>query len=172
MGKFIKLTYMAMSLAFILYLIVPSPVFPPSLAGSFRSIEPADSETPLRRSYFTDFDRGEVMTHYAAEYGGFRLNYPPEESQTLIRDQARATYLEEIVHPFKGSLFVNGFKPSLAKDEINYKGVHYNEKITIKLVSSSRFVRVGVGVFTVFLLWVVAKSMVKGVSELFAVIKR
>lgn len=172
MRKLIKLIYIAASLAFVVYLIMPSPAFPPSLVGSFRSVEPADSETPLRRSYFTDFGRSEVMKHYNAEYGGLRLNYPPEESQTLIRDQARATYLEEIVQPLKGSLFVNGFKPSLAKDEINYKGVHYNEKITIKLISSSRLVRVSVGLASVLLLWLIIESMTKGIKELFVVIKR
>ncbi|MEK7188852.1 MAG: hypothetical protein AAB685_03305 [Patescibacteria group bacterium] len=110
----------------------------------------ADTETPYRRAYFTNFSREEVISHYQREFSkisfgiqlpALRLNYPPEDSQTLIRDQTRSTFLEEIVHPLRESLFINGFKPKFAKDEIWYKGVHYEQKITVKYVPSSLYIR-------------------------------
>lgn len=138
------------SILLLLYISFPNLSFPKPLSDSVQSGEMADTETPYRRAYFTNFSREEVISHYQREFSkiGFgiqlpslRLNYPPEDSQILIRDQTRSTFLEEIVHPFRESLFVNGFKPKFAKDDISYKGVHYEQKITVKYVPSSPYIR-------------------------------
>jgi len=141
------------------YTLLPAPDFPAPPPGSVQSMEEADIETPLKRAYFTNYTREQVVEHYKDQfrYRAFtlRLNYPPEEAQTLIRDQARATYLEELVHPLRESLFINGFVPYLAKDDIHYKGIHYEEKITIKYIPSSIFVRAPIAVISVLCLGLV-----------------
>ena len=153
------------SFALILYALLPTPNYPPPLPDSLQSAEPGDSEDFLRRSYFTNFSREEVMVHYQKDFSrsGFlgipfptyRLNYPPEEAQTFIRDQARSTFLEEIVHPFRESIFVNGFEPTEAKDNIFIGGRTWKQKITVKYVPSNTFVRVLFSLLTIGLIWVV-----------------
>jgi hypothetical protein len=142
---------------FLLYLGLPSPDFPSPPPGSVQSMEEADTETPSRRAYFTDLTREEVMAHYKNQFILkypylkpliAQLNYPPEEAQTLIRDQARSTFLEELVLPMRESVYVNGFEPKEAKDEVWSKGVHYRQKITIRYVYSSPGIRIAVGLAT------------------------
>ena len=127
------------------YLITPSSDFPDPPPGALRSDEPGDNETPLRRAYFTDLTRREVIEHYKKELSFLpvlRLNYPPEDAQTLIRDQTRSTYLEELLHPFRESLFVNGFEPKEDKDAIFIKGEYYDQKVTVRYIQSNVLVRV------------------------------
>src|SRR3990170_8023503 len=110
MKSVVKDVYIVCSLFFLIYLLLPNPDFPAELPDSIRSFEPADVETPLRRGYYTDLPREIVMNYYLQQvkhmspFGKYMptysLNYPPEEAQFLIRDQARSTFLEEIVHPF------------------------------------------------------------------------
>lgn len=134
------------------YLLLPTPPFPFKPPDSVQSLEDADTETPLRRAYFTNFTREEVIKFYERQMEKspflgipiptYRLNYPPEDAYSLVRDQTRSSFLEEIVHPFRESLFINGFRPSLAKDDIWYKGIHFEQKITVKYSPSSAIVRV------------------------------
>ena len=127
------------------YVVLPEPGFPAPPADALQSKEPADSESPLRRAYFTNFTREEVMSHYKKEFKwGLNLNYPPEESRTIIRDQTRSTFLEEIVHPLRESVFINGFEPKVEKDAINIEGLSWRQKIIVKLVPSNIFVRIAV----------------------------
>mgnify|MGYP000112008000 CR=1 FL=1 len=130
-------------LGLLVYVIPPSPEFPAPPPDALQSREPADNETPLRRAYFTNLTRGEVMTYYLKELKwGIRLNYPPEESKTLIRDQTRSTFLEEIVHPFRESVYINGFEPKEAKDAIVIGDKPWRQKIIVRYVPSSVWVRV------------------------------
>lgn len=107
--KLLALVVFLISLILLFYILPGSPEFPKPPADSVQSKEPADSESPFRRAYFTNLNREEVINHYKKEFNqGFgvytpRLNYPPEESATIIRDQTRSTYLEEIVHPLRES---------------------------------------------------------------------
>ena len=129
-------------LALLGYVVLPEPGFPAPPEDALRSKEPADSETPLRRAYFTNFTREEVMAHYKKEFRwGLTLNYPPEESRTLIRDQTRSTFLEEIVHPLRESIYINGFEPKDEKDAINIEGLPWRQKIIVRYVPSTIFVR-------------------------------
>lgn len=152
----VKAVLAASWLVLVVYLAQGSLAFPSPPPDAFQSQEPADSEAlHVRRAYFTNFTREEVIEHYKKqmEHPNFlfllqRLNYPPEDAQSLIRDQTRSTYLEELTYPLRESLYINGFEPKEAKDEIWYKGVHYSQKITIKYVSNefaARFV-VAVGI--------------------------
>jgi len=127
------------------YMLVPDTDFPTPPSGAFQSSEPGDSEDLAgRRAYFTNFTREEVVGHYQDQFSflpSLRLNYPPEEAQTIIRDLTRSTYLEEIAHPLRESIYINGFEPREPKDDIWYKGAHYEQKITVRYVQSSMFAR-------------------------------
>jgi len=138
------LIYLLLSVVSIYYISLPLTGFPEPLPGSVQSGEPADTESPFRRAYFTDMNREEIVEHYfeQVKYYKFKLNHPPEDAQSLIRDQTRSSYLEEISSPFRESVYVNGFIPSVAKDEIWYEDVHYEEKITVRYTSSSLLARV------------------------------
>src|SRR3990170_6202670 len=135
-------------LLFFLYLSLPNADFPQAPSDSLQSAEPADLETPFRRAYFTNFTREEVLTHYNKYFSVSyylnreiklpleRLNYPPEEAQTIIRDQTRSTFLEELVRPFRESLFINGFEPKDEKDAIFIEGRSWRQKIIVRLIPS------------------------------------
>ena len=150
--------YIIFSFLFLIYLAIPNINFPNQILDSRTSYEPADTETTLRKGYFTDFSRGEVLTHYKNEFVlnifGYKLkplelNYPPEEAQTLIRDQTRSTFLEELVFPFRESIYINGFEPKEDKDAIVVDGVRYRQKIIVKSVSSNVYVRFIIGIATI-----------------------
>lgn len=148
MKLLLKIFYLFVSAAFLVYLSLPAQGFPSPPPGAAQSDEPADTETPLRRAYFTDLNRQQIMAHYKAQFSNLftlSLNYPPEEAQTIIRDQTRSSYLEELVHPFRESVFVSGFIPKVRKDAIIIGGKEYYQKITVRYVPSSLVVRIVYG---------------------------
>jgi hypothetical protein len=135
--KFFLKIFGLIFLSFVIcYLLLPSPSFPPPPEGALRSIEPGDMESIYRRAYFTNFSRSEVLNYYGHLFGGYLLNYPPEESFTLIRDQTKSSWLQEFVHPLKESLYVNGFYPTKPTEQININGIHYTNKLTIRYMPS------------------------------------
>lgn len=181
MEIFLKKTFKRISLVigaiFLIYLLVPGPEFPAQPHDSVQSLEKADTETPLKRAYFTNYTRTEVLDYYQRQLmfsslfriplPTYRLNYPPEDAFLLIRDQTRSTFLEEIVHPFRESFFVNGFKPKYAKDDIWYRGVHYSQKITVKYVSSSVFLRMPIFLFGLLSLYFVGREFLHATKSLY-----
>ena len=56
------------SILLFVYIFPKSPEFPPQLPNSVQSFEPADVETPLRRGYYTNLSRQEVLEHYEKEF--------------------------------------------------------------------------------------------------------
>lgn len=155
-------------LIFLLYLAIPAPKFPSQPPDSVQSLESGDVETPSRRGYFTNYDRGEVLAHYenqmkievlGIELPHYRLNYPPEDAQWLIRDQTKSTFLEEIVHPFRESLFVNGFESDDPQYAVSYRGVQFRQHITVRYSSSNLFVRVLVFSSSFGLLFVILRLL-------------
>src|SRR3990167_2657438 len=173
----LQATFFLISLVFLLYLSLPSPEFPKPLNEAYQSREPADIETPLRRGYYTDYGRNEVLVHYQDQFRKstflglplptYRLNYPPEEAQTIIRDQARSTFLEEIVHPFRESIFVNGFEPKDPKDAIFISERHWRQKIIVRFVPSSPVIRLAVAIPTLFLLFVIFRNWQGSARKIF-----
>ncbi len=162
--KLFVLLYIGFSIGFLVYLVLPAPDFPLPPHDAVQSSEDADVETTLRRAYFTNYTREQVMDHYKRQFNTLPtldLNYPPEDAQTLIRDQTRSTFLEELVHPFRESIYVNGFKPSQAKDDIWYKGQHFEEKITISHVPGNMPIRIVVSILTLASLWLVITQYAK-----------
>ncbi len=155
----LRLFFAGVIAASAVYLVLPSPGFPPPPAGSLVSNEPADTETIYRQAYYSNLSRSEVMKYYADIFRSpfqFVLNHPPEDAGTLIRDQTRSSFLEEIVHPGKEVLYVNGYTPTKPEDKIVRNGQTYTSKIVIHLVPSTIATRLTVLLLTaiaIFLLW-------------------
>lgn len=171
--KILKVLFVSVCLVFLAYLALPNPDFPVPPPDSIQSKEPADTETPLRRAYFTNYSREQVLSWYKTQFDHSRflnlelptylLNHPPEDAQTIIRDQTRTSYLEEVVHPFRESVYINGFEPGAnSKDAIFIEGRSWKEKIIIRYVPSSIIVRIlvlgGIIFFTVVLFEAFKKS--------------
>jgi hypothetical protein len=169
MNRVIAILFISISVALFLYVNPASPEFPKAPVGSVQSFEPADVESPLRRGYYTNLNRQEVISHYEKEFNrGFayapRLNYPPEEAPAIIRDQTKSSYLEEIVHPLRESIYINGFTPKEEQYAQYYEGVRYNQKIIIRYVPSNQWLRLLVIIgstffgYMLFLEYINAKS--------------
>jgi hypothetical protein len=175
----VKTVYFLLSLLLILYVAQPNVEFPMPPPDSVQSLEPGDTETPLRRAYFTNFTREEVMEYYLHQFSSYkvlglgfptyRLNYPPEEAVEYIRDQTRSTFLEEIVHPLRESFYVNGFEPTEAKDAILIGGVSWRQKITVKLISSKVTARLLVSILIVLATPVIFTEWLKLIKKLILV---
>lgn len=144
------------NLLFVAYLLAPVPELPP-LTDSVRSDLPGDTvQLQNVSAYFTNLSRTEVMTFYRANYNApFRkfLNHPPEKARDLIVDTIQTYYLEEIIFPFKQSVFVNGYdwqndvftKPEKRiANKLIFKDVEYQSKITLKVYPTTIAQRLGV----------------------------
>jgi hypothetical protein len=148
MTKLTKLVILFVLILLLIYVSPKSPDFPKPPIDSVQSGEPADIETLLRRGYYTNLSRVEVINHYKKEFNnGFnvytpRLNYPPEDAPLLIRDQTKSTFLEEIVHPLRESIYINGFEPKTEEYAQYYKGIRYNQKIIVRYVPSPVWIRI------------------------------
>jgi len=157
MKTFLRIIIVLIYFSIFVYVILPTPTFPNPPPDSLQSKEPGDVEDlSLRRAYYTNLSREEVMQHYQSEFKGYRLNYPPEEAVVIIRDQTKSTFLEEIVHPFRESFYINGFEPKSAEYAIVKDGRPWRQKITVKYVQSSMalrgFVIILIGTVSLFLL--------------------
>lgn len=176
MKKITKILFMIMTMALLFYLALPNLKFPSPPDDSLQSDEPADTESNLRRAYFTNLTREEVMLHYEGQFTKstlfnltlptYRLNYPPEEAKMLIRDQTRSTFLEEIVHPFRESVFVNGFEPKDPKDAILIGGRDWRQKIIIRYVPSNILVRLILGITALVLVVLVYRGWYRTVVDI------
>jgi hypothetical protein len=176
MKKLLLIIPILLSLIFLFYLALPNPSFPLPPEDTLQSDEPADTETPLRRAYFTNLSRDEAVSHYQKQFEQavifniplptYRLNYPPEEAGTIIRDQTRSTFLEEIVHPFRESIYVNGFEPKEVKDAIFIGERPWKQKIIIRYVPSNIYVRLGVAVMTIIMTLFLSKEWFLTVKNL------
>ena len=117
-----KKIWLGLGFFFTLYLLLPEPKLPPpGLPDSLKSTLPGDTvQLPRISGYFTDRSRNDVVSFYKDYFSKspflnfplltIRLNHPPEYAKQVIRGTTRSYYLEELVHPFKGSLFINGFE--------------------------------------------------------------
>jgi len=175
MKTLVKIIWILFLVIFLVYLFLPNPEFPTHLPDALQSREPADTETTMRRAYFTNLDREEVMTHYVKAFRvksflsflvpTYRLNYPPEESASLIRDQTRSTFLEEITHPFRESIYINGFEPKEDKDRIFIEEKEWRQKIIVRYVPSNVRVRAVVGLLAFLLASILLKEWAFSISK-------
>ena len=118
----LKKIWLGLGFLFTFYLFLPGPKLPPpDLPDSLKSTLPGDTiQLPRISGYFTDKNRSDVIDFYKNYFSKssflnfplltIRLNHPPEHAKQVIRDTTRSYYLEELVHPFRESLFINGFE--------------------------------------------------------------
>jgi len=146
-----RILFIVFGIALLVYLALPGPAFPSTLWDFKPSDEPSDMESSLRRGYFTEITRDQLMSHYVREFKwGVKLNYPPEDAQTLIRDQTKSNFLEEIVHPMRESIYINGYKP-----------VGGDFKVIVKYVPSNVAVRILIGLATLGVAWLLISEWTK-----------
>lgn len=177
MRTILKLGFFIFSGILVFYLLLPNPSFPEPPPDALQSNEPADTETTLRRAYFTNFTREEVLVHYKNQLQKsaflgvplptYRLNYPPEEAKTIIRDQTRSTFLEEIVHPLRESVFINGFEPKDAKDTIFINDKYWRQKIIVRFIPSSVVIRISVILVSLILATILFRNWMDSIKKLF-----
>jgi len=176
----------------LVYVSLPTPEVVP-LVDATRSDEPGDTwQNPEQSAYFTQLDRASALGFYqdtfSLEIFGFklpsyRLNYRPEDTPTYVRAHIDSYFLEEIVHPFRESLFINGWTPQLsptlahlspearAKQTIIFKDVEYLSKITLRPYFSSVWVRIFVWTAIFPLAWLTLVSFITAIRHFFSSIK-
>lgn len=174
----IKYIFGTFSLLFLIYLLLPGPVYVeefPALPSSLKSKEPGDTyQNPNTVAYFSDYFRADVIPFYLEEFRKkfrylglslpfIRLNHPPQYAQGVIRPHIQSYYLEEFVLPLRESLFVSGWEPfdELGRKRFGYshgiivEGRPFKTKVTLKYYTSPLWVRIlvwsGMMIFTVCL---------------------
>ncbi len=121
MNKFLKTIFTVVFLVGTFYLCLPTPKNFPAIPGSVKSIEPGDTIQMANVSaYYTDMSRKDVVNFYKNYFSHspflgiplitYKLNHPPERIREVLRDTQQSTFVEEIVHPLKDSVFINGFE--------------------------------------------------------------
>lgn len=133
------------------YLLLPSPKNFPPLPNSFKSIEPGDTwQIANVSAYYTDLPRQEVINYYYNYFSRspflqiplitYKLNHPPERIKEILRDTQFTTFVEEIVHPLRESVFISGFEwnndpftapERRAKNILIVNGKTYQFKVTL-----------------------------------------
>ncbi len=115
-------------------------------------------------------DRSQVLAWYEKQINhsnflGIRmptllLNFPPEEAQTLIRDQTGSTYLQQFVHPFRESWYVNGSETPAGslKPHFFVEGKYWNEKIIIRYIPTNIWIREGIFIATAIVMVIIYKA--------------
>ncbi|PIV01258.1 hypothetical protein COS54_01190 [Candidatus Shapirobacteria bacterium CG03_land_8_20_14_0_80_39_12] len=103
------------------YLLLPVPKNFPDLPGAVKSTEPGDTVQIANVSaYYTDMPRKDVVRFYQDYFSRspflgiplitYKLNHPPERIREVLRDTQQSTYVEELIHPLRESVFINGFE--------------------------------------------------------------
>ena len=155
-------------LVFLVYLLLPSPRIQP-LPNSLKSQEPGDTwQVAGAAGYYTDMKRADVLNFYQQTFSlfflnfpflGYRLNNPPEYAKQVIRNEITVSYFEEIVHPFRETLMVSGFEPSvyykdrpskIAQTAIFVGDENYFSKVTIRYLPTPIWKRLLLFVFFLF----------------------
>lgn len=177
MKKLFLILATAIYLLGLVYLLLPSPTTP-SIPNSFKSDEPGDTvQHPDQPAFYTDDSRAEVLAYLEDQFSlnlmgnkipAYRLNYRPEDSTQYVRELLMSYYLEEIVHPLRESLFVNGWNPRLSpisaplfNDQYDRwamirDGKEYQSKVTLRVYYSPVWARLVIwtSIFPLaFLLW-------------------
>lgn len=121
MAKLAKIIFLIVTFLGTFYLILPAPRDFPYLPNSVKSTEPGDTvQIPGVSAYYTDAPRKEVVDFYFNYFSHspflgiplitYKLNHPPERIREVLRETQQSTYVEEIVHPLRESVFVSGFE--------------------------------------------------------------
>ncbi len=145
----------------VIYLLLPSPEISP-LPNSFKSTEPGDTgQIPgVVAAYYTNLSREEIVDFYQKSLARssflslplvtLRLNHPPEYAREIVIETLHSDFFEEVVHPLRESVFINGWTPKEDKEyqrkakplyEFDREGKSYQTKVTLYLVPSQPSMR-------------------------------
>lgn len=177
--------FLILWLVFGLYLFLPSPTIP-DLPNSIKSVEDGDTkQVPGVSAYYNNYSREQVLAFYKSVFSHsalanvplptYSLNHPPIYAKQRIRQEIKVWYFEELVHPFRESLYVAGWTPALAEASLGikysplyldqYDGNIYYQKTTIRIVPTSLLHRLVIYVLTTALLfgfyWLIKQLMSK-----------
>jgi len=173
MNKISKLVFTLVFLLGTFYLLLPAPKDFPQLPGSLKSTEPGDTVQIVNVSaYYTDLSRKEVLDFYTNYFSRspflkiplitYRLNHPPERIREVLRATQKSTYVEEVVHPLKESVFINGYEwnndpfiaPEMrAENILVVNGKTYQFKITLYYQESKIWQRLLVFYSSLLIIW-------------------
>ncbi|MBU1129933.1 hypothetical protein KKE45_01275 [Patescibacteria group bacterium] len=116
MSKTIKIfLFSIFNLLAFYYLLIPTPKIL-DLPNSLKSIEPGDTvQIPNVKAFYNNQERQEIMKFYVDTYQkkhplSTKINHRPEKAKEIIKDTIQTYYFEEIIIPFKESLYINGFE--------------------------------------------------------------
>jgi hypothetical protein len=187
MTRITKIIFILLIVVGTFYLVLPSPVDFPLLPGSIKSTEPGDTVQIANVSaYYTDMPRNEVVDFYFNYFSKspfrniplitYKVNHPPERIREVLRDTQQSTFVEEIIHPFKDSVFVNGFEwdndpftsPNRRiKNILIVNGKTYQFKITLYYQASNVFIRLLIFYLTIFSAYLIYKETQKILKKYF-----
>lgn len=176
-----KILILVVYLLGIFYLVLPGPVIP-NLEPALKSVEPGDTtQMPGIWAYYTNLSRQEAVSYYKKAFSRssflniplptYILNHPPEYVRETIRDTQQSNFYEEIVQPFRESLFVSGWVPKEDKvylaqslkpiTKFIVDGQDYDAKITLNYVRSPIWARILVWTGIIFAFILVFKAFRK-----------
>lgn len=157
-----KFAFLFVLISGTLYLLLPAPKNFPPPPGGVKSIEPGDTTQIANVSaYYTDISRKDILDYYQKYFSKstflgiplitYRLNHPPERIREVLRNTQQSTYVEEIIHPLRESVFINGFEwnndpftpaKSRAQNILIVNGKTYQFKVTIFYQESKTWSRI------------------------------
>lgn len=179
----VKFLFGLLSFVFLVYLLWPGPThiedFPPLTNAAKSTLSGDTVEVPNIVGFFSNNYRGFVLDFYSHAYQNLtklpfppiKLNYPPEQAFTYIKDQTHSTLLEERVYPLRNSLFINGLEPFYEDGSAKYwgatkfgeGGVLYETKTTLRFYPSPIWARIiiwlGITTTAIFL-WILGRKII------------
>lgn len=179
----INLVFVIFALLLLSYLLLPGPTsiedFPTLPNSSKSTLEGDTIQLPNVVAYFSNNYRDFATQLYYQGYKNqhlipfppLRLNYPPEFAYIAIKDQTHSTYLEEMVYPLRGSLFVNGLEPFDRNGQPRYEGavkfdnegVINNTKVTLRFYPAPVWARLTVWlgiILSIALIWKLGRKII------------
>jgi len=174
------------------YLCLPAPKNFPDLPNSLRSTEPGDTiQIPGVSAYYTDTSRKEVVDFYFKYFSRspfwgiplitYKVNHPPERIREVLRETQQSTYVEEIIHPFRESVFVSGFEwendpftppKSRIKNILLVDGKVYKFKVTLFYQESKLWPRLLIFYLSLFLFYLILEEYSKILTKTFSIFKK
>jgi len=174
------------------YLCLPAPKKFPDLPNSLRSTEPGDTiQIPGVSAYYTDTSRREVVDFYFKYFSRspfwgiplitYKVNHPPERIREVLRETQQSTYVEEIIHPFRESVFVSGFEwendpftppKSRIKNILLVDGKVYKFKVTLFYQESKLWQRLLIFYLSLFLFYLILEEYSKILTKTFSIFKK
>lgn len=175
------------------YLLLPPPPALPSLPDSIQSIEPGDTiQLKGATALYTDnTNRQEILNFYQDAYSysslknlplfSYRLNHPPEKAREVFVETKQSYYLEEVIHPFRESLFINGFEwdqdpftppEKRIKNRPEVEGKPWANKISLMRLDNPALVRLTLFWAAFYLLLLTLKAYFETTKSFFLKIKK